>query len=94
MFVNNTAFFGLLILSGANIAIEKLPLVIQKISYALPLTRGINAARAIVAGTPIEEIIPMMSIEIVIGVAYATLGFLLFRTFEHQAKKRGTLYVI
>ena len=66
MFVNNTAFFGLLILSGANIAIEKLPLVIQKISYALPLTRGINAARAIVAGTPIEEIIPMMSIEKVI----------------------------
>jgi hypothetical protein len=36
----------------------------------------------------------MMSIEIVIGVAYATLGFLLFSTFEHQAKKRGTLDVI
>lgn len=29
MFVNNTAFFGLLILSGIIIAIEKLLLVIQ-----------------------------------------------------------------
>ena len=94
MFVNNTAFFGLLILSGANIAIGKLPLLIQKISYALPLTRGISAARAIVAGAPLVDIIPMMEIEIIIGITYATLGFFLFRAFEYQAKKRGTLEVI
>jgi ABC-2 type transport system permease protein len=94
MFVNNTAFFGLLILSGANIAIEKLPVAIQFISYGLPLTRGIQAARAIVGGTSFSEVMPLMRMEMLIGFIYAFIGYLLFKTFEYQAKKRGTLDVI
>jgi ABC-2 type transport system permease protein len=94
MFVNNTAFFGLLILSGANIAIEKLPVAVQHISYGLPLTRGIQAARAIVGGGSFSEVMPLMRAEILIGFAYAFVGYLLFHAFEYQAKKRGTLEVI
>ena len=93
MFVNNTAYFGLLIISGSNIAIERLPAVVQRISYALPLTRGIIAARAVVAGSPFSEILPAMSTEFVIGLIYTLLGFVLFRAFEIQAKKSGTLDV-
>jgi ABC-2 type transport system permease protein len=94
MFVNNTAFFGLIILSGANIAVEKFPLIIQKISYALPLTRGISSARAIVAGTPLSTLYPVLGTELAIGILYAVLGYFLFSVFEYQAKKRGTLEVI
>jgi ABC-2 type transport system permease protein len=94
MFVNNTAFFALLILSGANIAIEKLPGVIQKISYALPLTRGISSARALVSGTGLRDLVPTLGEELLIGLVYVILGYLLFSAFEHQAKKRGTLDVI
>ena len=93
MFVNNTAFFGLLILSGANIAVEKLPLIIQKISYALPLTRGVSSARAIAAGIPLSELYPVLGTELAIGLFYAILGFFLFSAFEYQAKKLGTLDV-
>lgn len=93
MFVNNTAYFGLLILSGSNIPIDRLPLFVQRISYALPLTRGISSARAIVAGSPFVEILPAMGMEFIIGLIFALVGFLLFRTFELQAKKRGTLDV-
>jgi ABC-2 type transport system permease protein len=93
MFVNNSAYFGLLILSGSNIAIARLPDVVQRISYALPLTRGIQAARAVVAGSPFSEIMPLMGIEILIGIIYALLGFLFFRVFERQAIKQGTLDV-
>ncbi len=94
MFVNNTAFFGLIILSGANIAVEKFPVIIQRISYALPLTRGVSSARAVVAGTPFSELIPVMATELIIGLIYATMGYFLFNLFEQQAKKRGTLEVI
>jgi ABC-2 type transport system permease protein len=93
MFVNNTAFFGLLILSGANIALEKLPQMIQRISYALPLTRGIASARAIVAGASFTDVMPAMGTELLIGLLYAFGGFLLFTIFERQAKKKGTLDV-
>jgi ABC-2 type transport system permease protein len=93
MFVNNTAFFGLLILSGANIAIDKLPLIIQRISYALPLTRGISSARAVVNGTPLSELLSVMGTELLIGGLYATVGYFLFILFERQAKKLGTLEV-
>jgi ABC-2 type transport system permease protein len=94
MFVNNTAFFGLLILSGANIAIEKLPLFIQKISYSLPLTRGIFSARAVISGSQFSELLPVLSVELAIGLIYVIIGYFLFSAFEHQAKKRGTLEVI
>ena len=93
MFVNNTAFFGLIILSGANIAIEKLPVFIQKISYSLPLTRGIYSARAVIAGTNISELLPVLGAELLIGLLYVILGYFLFSAFEHQAKRMGTLEV-
>lgn len=94
MFVNNTAYFGLLILSGANIAVEKLPAIVQRISYALPLTRGIGSARAVAAGTPISETFPLLGTEFGIGLMYAILGYFLFSAFEYQAKKLGTLEVM
>jgi len=94
MFVNNTAYFGLLILSGANIAVEKLPAFIQKISYSLPLTRGIYSARAVVSGIPLSELLPLLGTELAIGMIYAILGYFLFTAFEYQAKKHGTLDVI
>ena len=94
MFVNNTAYFILLILSGANIAVEKLPAFIQRISYSLPLTRGIYSARAVISGIPISELFPILGTELFVGMIYAILGYFLFSAFEYQAKKQGTLDVI
>jgi ABC-2 type transport system permease protein len=94
MFVNNTAYFGLLVLSGANIAIDKLPNFIQKISYAIPLTRGISSARAVVSGIQITELFPALGTELLIGLIYGILGYFLFTAFEYQAKKMGTLDIL
>lgn len=94
MFVNNTAYFALLVISGSNIALDMLPELVQKLSYALPLTRGIQAARDVVAGASFAEILPAMRMEALIGVIFACAGYIFFRIFEVQAKKRGTLEVI
>jgi ABC-2 type transport system permease protein len=91
MFVNNTAYFGLLIFSGSNIALDKLPLLLQRFSQLLPLTRGIEAARAIIAGASWSDISHLMIQEALLGLAFTTLGYALFRWFEFQAKVRGTL---
>jgi len=94
MFINNTVYFLLLIFSGANIPLETLPEWMQRFSSILPLTRGIAAARAIIGGQPFADIKPLLRGEMAITFAYASLGYALFRWFEFQAKKRGTLEAI
>lgn len=91
MFVNNTVYFLLLIFSGANIPIRSLPTWMQSISFCLPLTRGIAAARLVIEGASLRSVTPLIAGELVIGTLYALLGYFLFRWFEFQAKKRGTL---
>jgi len=91
MFVNNTVYFLLLVFSGANIPVAILPAAMRAFSEVLPLTRGIAAAREIVAGAGISEVRGLLSGELGIGLIYAVLGYLLFRWFELQAKRRGTL---
>jgi ABC-2 type transport system permease protein len=94
MFVNNTVFFGMLLFSGANVDISTFPAWMQSVSYSLPLTRGILAAREIVAGASLADVSGLLTTEFVYGVVYVALGYLLFRWFEMQAKRRGTLEAV
>ncbi len=91
MFINNTVYFLLLLFSGANIAISKLPAWMQKISELLPLSRGITAARELVSGANLTEVSDLLIGEILTGGFYALVGFSMFAWFEIQAKRRGTL---
>ena len=91
MFINNLVYFMLLIFSGANVALETLPGWVQAISSALPLTRGIAAARLLVGGAGLSEAAPLLWGELGIGVLYSLLGYVLFTLFEIEAKRRGTL---
>jgi ABC-2 type transport system permease protein len=91
MFINNTVYFMLLVFSGANVPVAVLPNWMQAISFCLPLTRGIAAARLIIRGADLSEVAPLLIGELAVGVIYALLGYTLFRWFELQAKRRGTL---
>jgi ABC-2 type transport system permease protein len=91
MFINNTVYFMLLVFSGANVPVSVLPNWMQAISFCLPLTRGIAAARLIIRGASLSEVAPLLIGEVVVGAIYALLGYALFRWFELQAKRRGTL---
>lgn len=94
MFVNNTVYFLLLIFSGANVQLESLPAWMQVISQALPLTRGIAAARMLISGSDLQSVAPLLLGEFAIGTLYGFLGYRLFRWFEVQAKRRGTLETV
>jgi ABC-2 type transport system permease protein len=93
MFVNNSAYFLLLIFSGANLEIATLPRWMQSLSNILPLTRGVAATRALIAGGTFNEVSTLLIQEILIGVVFVLLGYLMFRRFEYEAKVRGTLEV-
>jgi ABC-2 type transport system permease protein len=93
MFINNLVYFLLLVFSGANVPIGQLPAWMQFVAYALPLTRGIEASRALVDGASLASVSPLLWGELVIGILYGVFGYFLFAWFEIQAKRRGTLEV-
>jgi len=93
MFVNNFVYFLLLIFSGANLPLAQLPVWIQAVSYSLPLTRGISAARLLVDGAGLNQVAPLLLGELGIGLVYFLVGYVLFAIFEVVAKRRGTLEV-
>lgn len=94
MFVNNLMYFLLLIFSGSNVNLALLPAWVQTVSKWLPLTRGIAAARALIDGAPYAQIAPLLTQELLIGIAYILVGYVLFRWFERQARRRGTLEMV
>jgi len=91
MFVNNTVYFLLLIFSGANLPLASLPGWMQVISSGLPLTRGIAAARALITGASWQDLAPLLGGEMLVGLFYGFLGYILFSWFETQAKRTGKL---
>ncbi len=91
MLINNTIYFLLLVFSGANVPLGLLPPWMQSISQILPLTRGIAAARSLIAGGTLADISGLLIGEAVLGVIYISIGYVMFRWFEVQAKRRGTL---
>lgn len=94
MFINNTVYFLLLIFSGANLPLASQPQWMQTFSQFLPLTRGIASARTLIAGGSLADVAPLLAGEFLIGVIYITVGYVMFRWFEFQAKSRGTLEAI
>ncbi len=94
MFVNNTVYFLLLLFSGANLNMALMPVWMQSISQVLPLTRGIAAARQIIAGGTFNDVSLLLANEFLFGIIYTLLGYSLFIWFENQAKRKGTLDTI
>src|SRR3972149_234931 len=85
MFINNTAYFLLLLFSGANIPLAQMPAWMQTVAWALPLTRGIAASRQLIAGASLSDVLPLLGGEILLGILYVLIGFCLFRWFGVQA---------
>ncbi|MBN1687305.1 MAG: ABC transporter permease [Spirochaetales bacterium] len=93
MFVNNTIYFLLLLLSGANVPLDRLPGWLRGVSRSLPLSRGIEAARLIISGGETGRALTLLAGEAAVGAAYLVVGYLLFSGFEKAAKRRGSLEV-
>jgi ABC-2 type transport system permease protein len=87
----NLAYFLMLLLCGVNVPVEDLPGWLQPVSNVLPMTHGIEAAREVAAGTPLADVAGLVGVEAVIGLAYASVAYGLFRLFEREGRRRGTL---
>ena len=87
----NLVYFLMLLVCGVNIPNDELPGWLGAIGNCLPLTHGIEAAREIVAGTPLSDVSGLLLTEAFIGLVYATAAYTLFRVFEAEGRRRASL---
>jgi ABC-2 type transport system permease protein len=90
-FISNLMYFFMLLLCGVNVPLEELPSVMQSIGRALPLTHGIEAARGVADGASFGDVWSLVRTEALIGICYAVVAFGLFRFFETEGKRTGSL---
>ncbi|MBQ6844333.1 MAG: ABC transporter permease [Agathobacter sp.] len=87
----NLMEYVLLIFTGSNFPITQLPEVFQVVSYVLPLTRSIAAARGIVNGMEIFQVLQLLGGELFVGIVYMFVATALVTYAEQVAIKKGTL---
>ncbi len=81
----------LYIFSGVNFPVDILPKSLQAISYSLPLTRGIQAARLAMSGGNWSLIQSLFLGELWIGLIYIGIGYFLFSWFEKLSLVDGQI---
>jgi ABC-2 type transport system permease protein len=90
-FAANLVYFLMLLFCGVNVAVDDLPGWMEAVGRALPLTHGIEAARAVAGGTPLGDVGGLVATEALIGLVYAAAGYVLFRLFELEGRRRASL---
>lgn len=89
--LSNLILYALLLCAGANVPLDLLPGWLQAVAQGLPVTHGIQAARGIVAGDPFADVARLLALEVLVGTSYATVGLVLLRRFELEARRGASL---
>lgn len=89
--ITSTLQIAFYVVIGVNFPVDLLPPVLRSISYALPMTRGIQAARLALAGAGWAEVAPLLLGEILIGALYIVIGYSSFRITERISMQNGIL---
>lgn len=82
---------SLLLLSGANVPLDRLPSWVRAISDVLPLTHGIQAGRILAAGGSFTHAGHLLAAEALVGCSYLLLGVFMLRLFEYVGRRSATL---
>ena len=82
---------SLLLLSGANVPLQRLPEAVQKVSSVLPLSHGIQAGRILGDGGSFSEAAHLLRGELIVGCSYLVLGIVMLRVFEYVGRRSASL---
>lgn len=89
--ITSMVVIALYIFSGVNFPISILPGPLQFISYSLPLTRGIQAARQALNGAGWATVQPLIIGEFLVGLIYIVAGYFLFTWLEKRSLVDGQI---
>ena len=90
--VSSNILFGvLLVVCGVNVPLDELPGWLETIGRGLPLTHGIQAARALADGAGLGDVWGLVATEALIGAVWGVIGCVLLRVLEVESRRRATL---
>jgi ABC-2 type transport system permease protein len=89
--ITSTLTIALYILIGVNFPVDLLPGGLKLVSYCLPMTRGIMAARQALAGATWASVALLIYGEVLVGVLYTLVGYALFLFIEKRSMALGSL---
>jgi len=89
--LSNLILYFLLLAAGVNVPLDLLPGWLSTLAQGLPVTHGVEAARELVAGGSLAEVLPLLGAELLVGLCYAAVGLVLVRLFEVQARRGASL---
>jgi len=81
----------LLIFTGANFPISKLPYILQCFSGILPLTRSIKIAKGLIAGKPLSTYYNLIFEELTLSFTFLVLASILLHVLERKSRTTGKL---
>lgn len=88
---SNMLGYAMMILCGVNFPVDVLPPAARAISWALPTTHGMLAARQVIDGAAYADVLGLALREGCIGVVYGVLAWLVFAHRLRVVRQRGTL---
>jgi ABC-2 type transport system permease protein len=89
--VANPAYFAMLLFCGVNIPLSALPGWMEAVGRGLPLTHGIEAARAVARGASLGSVSGPLWREALIGACWFLAAYVLMRVFEAEGRRRASL---
>jgi len=89
--LSNVLFGILLVCTGANVPLETLPDWLSTTAQGLPFTHGIEAARLLADGASFGHVSSLVGAEALVGVVYASAGYLVIRVLERHSRTHATL---
>lgn len=89
--MSNVVLGVLLLFSAVNVPLNVLPDWMSAISPWLPLTHGIEAARALAAEQPASGVVAPALNELAIGSAYLFVGIVLIVLLEQESRRSAAL---
>jgi ABC-2 type transport system permease protein len=82
---------SMLLVSGANVPLDRLPGWLRAIGSVLPLTHGIAAGRKLGAGASFGNVSHLLGTEVLVGSAYFVLGIVMLRLLEYEGRRSASL---
>ncbi len=91
--LGNILLYLLLLFTGINIPLDRLPGWMSTVAQGLPLTHGAHASRELMDGASFADVSRLVAAEALVAAVYTAVGLVTLRFFEIEARRGAALEV-
>jgi ABC-2 type transport system permease protein len=89
--INNTAVTLMILFSGTTVPREHLPGWMRTVGDLIPVTHSAAAARGLVGGAGLGNVLPRLGREFAVPLTYAVIAGVLLKVFEAASRRTASL---